>query len=177
MLGTIWAPSAGLPVKHFQGSPREQARGRIVAPHLMLATVRASRPLAPRPPTSSREPYLLEPYKPGRSEALQAVERVSSAPRGSLFSRERGIVYRLGCGRWRCVPCAHRKAAAISNRFGRILWQRQPALVTLTAATADDAAYAKGDAKVRAPRSLVQALGGSALWAFSVGLGARSSRA
>jgi len=125
-------------VKHFQGSPREQARGYIVAPHLMLATVRPSRPLAPRCPASSRE-YKLEPYKPTYSEVPQAVESGCSAPRGSLYSRERGIVYRLGCGRWRCVPCARRKASAVSDRFKRIRWRRAPALVTLTAAQSDDA--------------------------------------
>jgi hypothetical protein len=125
-------------MKHFQGSPREQARGRIVTPHLMLASVRASRPLAARRPVLPREPYL-KPYKPAASEVLQAVERSCSSPRGSLYSRSHGIVYRLGCGRWRCVPCARGKAAVVRERFKRILWRREPALVTLTAATADDA--------------------------------------
>jgi hypothetical protein len=126
-------------MKHFQGSPREQARGRIVAPHLMLATVRASRPLARRRPALPREPYVLEPYKPVRSEVLQVVERGCSAPRGSLYSHARRIVYRLGCGRWKCAPCARRNAAVVRERFKRIFWRRAPAMVTVTAATADDA--------------------------------------
>ena len=70
---------------------------------------------------------------------LQAVGRRCSAPRGSLYSRAHSIVYRLGCGRWKCGPCARRNAAAVRDRFKRILWGRTPALVTLTAATADDA--------------------------------------
>jgi hypothetical protein len=125
-------------MKHFQGSPREQARGRIVAPHLMLASVRAGVPLAPRRPASSRESYL-QPHKSGCSETLHTVGRTCSAPRGSLYSRALGVVYRLGCGRWKCAPCARRNAAVVRERFKRILWQREPALVTLTAATADDA--------------------------------------
>ena len=105
----------------------------------MLATVRASRPLAQRRPALSREPYVLEPYKPARSEVLQVVKRDCSAPRGSLYSHARRIVYRLGCGRWKCAPCARRNAAVVRERFKRILWRRAPAMVTLTAATADDA--------------------------------------
>jgi hypothetical protein len=150
----IWLPSVwlveGAPVKHFQGSLRDQAQGRIVTQHLMLAKVRASRPLAPRRPASSREPYVLEPYK-RPSEVIQTVERDCSSPRGSLYSRSRGIVYRLGCGRWKCAPCARRNAAAVRERFRRILWRREPALVTLTAATADDA-----DPTWPAPRELSQ---------------------
>jgi hypothetical protein len=132
-------PVEGKRVKHFQGSPREQARARIVAPHLSLARIRASRPLALRAPAVSPEPHVLEPHQTERRETLQTVERGCSAPRGSLYSRERGIVYRLGCGRWKCAPCARHKAAVIRERFKRILWQREPALVTLTAATAHDA--------------------------------------
>jgi len=126
-------------MKHFQGSPREQTRGRIVAPHPMLATVRASRPLAQRRPALSREPYVLERYKPVCSEVLQVVERGCSAPRGSLYSHARGVVYWLGCGRWKCAPCARRNAAVVRERFKRMFWRRAPAMVTLTAATADDA--------------------------------------
>ena len=59
--------------------------------------------------------------------------------RGSLYSRKRGVVYRLGCGRWACLPCGRRKAAAVARRFARIKWQRAPALVTLTAAQIEDA--------------------------------------
>jgi hypothetical protein len=132
-------------MKHFQGSPREQARGRIVAPHLALASVRASVPLAPRQPDAfavgrgkTADDLLLD-----RFLSLLPVASLGrggcSAPRGSLYSRARGIVYRLGCSRWRCFPCARRKAAAVRDRFERILWRRPPALVTLTAAKADDA--------------------------------------
>jgi hypothetical protein len=126
-------------VKHFQGSPREQAQARIVAPHLALAHVRASRPLALRASAVSPEPHVLEPDKTESRQTLRTVERRCSAPRGSLYSRARGIVYRLGCGRWKCGPCARRNAAAVRDRFKRILWGRAPALVTLTAATADEA--------------------------------------
>jgi hypothetical protein len=126
-------------VKHFQGSPREQARGRIVAPHLTLACVRASRPLALRAPAVSFEPHVLEPDKAERRQTLQTVGRSCSAPRGSLYSRAHSIVYRLGCGRWKCAPCARRNTAIVRERFKRILWRRAPAMVTLTAATADEA--------------------------------------
>jgi hypothetical protein len=135
-------------VKHFQGSQREQARGRIVAPHLMLASVRAGVPLAPRRPDVSQEPVQQQLVRcraheanadHGKRPSAASLGRGCSAPRGSLYSRARGVVYRLGCGRWKCAPCARRKAAAVRDRFKRILWRREPALVTLTAAMADDA--------------------------------------
>jgi hypothetical protein len=136
----------GEPMKHFQGSPREQARGRIVAPHLSLASVRARHPLARRGGSGVIEKGLTEKplaypvgTAPRRSGTLQAVERICSAPRGSLYSRKLAIVIRLGCGRWRCPPCARGKAAAVRKRFERILWLRQPAMVTLTAARSEDA--------------------------------------
>ena len=74
-------------VKHFQGSPREQARGRIVSPHLALASVRASRPLAQPGRVDVRELLGLrasfEP-QPASSESLQtrcANPRLSAQPR------------------------------------------------------------------------------------------------
>ncbi len=59
-------------------------------------------------------------------------------PRGSLFSRKKGVVYRQGCGRWRCAPCASKKAA-LARRFERIRWRGPVSLVTLTAARVEDA--------------------------------------
>jgi hypothetical protein len=44
----IWLPSEVGPMKHFVGSPRRQARARIVSPHLALADYRALHPLAQR---------------------------------------------------------------------------------------------------------------------------------
>jgi hypothetical protein len=85
-----------------------------------------------------REPYSdLEPYR----ELGKAVDKADrcSHPRGSLYSRKRGVVYRLGCGRWACQPCARRKAAALGHRFAKIRWLGAPALVTLTAARVEDA--------------------------------------
>jgi hypothetical protein len=78
----------------------------------------------------------LEPYR----KALKLPEPSRCAyPRGSLYSRTCGIVYLLGCGRWRCPPCAKRKAAGLARRFANIRWRRTPALVTLTAAHVEDA--------------------------------------
>ncbi len=83
-------------------------------------------------------PYTgLEPYQKPVRVAKPAVR--CSYPRGSLYNQKRGIVYRLGCGRWACQPCARRKAAALARRFAKIRWRRTPALVTLTAGTIEDA--------------------------------------
>jgi hypothetical protein len=66
-------------------------------------------------------------------------EQGCECSRGSLYSRARGIVYRLGCGRWSCRPCARRKAGFLARRFERIRWRGPVALVTLTAARIEDA--------------------------------------
>ena len=85
-----------------------------------------------------REPYSgLEPYRKPLAERVDP--RRCSYPRGSLYNQKRGIVYRLGCGRWACRPCGRRKAAALARRFAKIRWRRSPALVTLTAARVEDA--------------------------------------
>lgn len=128
-------------MKHFVGSPRRQARARTVASHLALADYRAASPLARRDSSidellGPRTPFSLNPS----SRSLQTVQdRRCRNPRGSLRSRERATVYRLGCGRWSCLPCSRRKAAVIRERFTRVLWRRQPAMVTLTAARAGEA--------------------------------------
>lgn len=72
----------------------------------------------------------LEPYR--ASGRLPKPESRCLYPRGSLYNLKRGVVYRLGCGRWSCEPCARRKASALSRRFSKIRWLRAPALVTLT---------------------------------------------
>jgi hypothetical protein len=168
-------------VKHYQGPTREQARGRIVSPHLALASVRASRPLAERASAVSFEPHVLEPDKAERRQVLQNVERRCSAPRGSLYSRAHGIVYRLGCGRWKCAPCARRNAAVVRERFKRILWRRAPALVTLTAATAGDAdptpaAMRKFARRVASFRRWVNRHYGPFQWAWVREVGQRDPR-
>ena len=128
-------------MKHFVGSLREQARARIVSPHLALTDYRALHPLAERGRVDVRE--LLGPraaFGLASSESLQTVHNERcAAPRGSLHSRERATVYRLGCGRWTCAPCARGRAAVVRERFARLLWQRQPAMVTLTAAHVEEA--------------------------------------
>jgi len=126
-------------VKHFQGLPREQARGRIVAPHLALASVRASRPLAQRAPAVLSEPSGSNRTKPSVAILYKLYGAAVLIRGGSLYSHARGIVYRRGCGRWKCTPCTRRNAAVVRERFKRIFWRCVPAMVTLTAATADDA--------------------------------------
>jgi len=130
-------------MKHFVGSLRSQARARIVSPHLALADYRAMRPLAQRTRVDVKE--LLGPrppfqFAPGSCESLQGVEdKHCRNPRGPLHSRERATVYRLGCHRWTCAPCARGKAAVVRERFARVLWARSPAMVTLTAAHVEEA--------------------------------------
>jgi hypothetical protein len=130
-------------MKHFVGPPR---RPRIVTPHLALADYRAAVPLArrggnigpPGPPLSE-----LLPAKNNKPSRLvgdeQGDEQRCRNPRGSLHSRKLVKVVRLGCGRWKCRPCARGKAAMVRDRFKRVLWVRQPAMVTLTAARIDEA--------------------------------------
>ena len=126
-------------MKHFVGSPRRQARAVIVAPHLALADYRAAVPLARRGGSIDELLGPRAPFPVG-SESLQIVQDGRCRnPRGSLHSRERVTVYRLGCGRWSCAPCSRRKAAVVRERFTRVLWVRQPAMVTLTAAHVEEA--------------------------------------
>ena len=92
-------------------------------------------------------------------------------PRGSLYNPARGIVYRNGCSRWSCRPCARRKSASLARRFGRIRWARQPALVTLTAHSDDDAdatfeAICRFAARVRSFRRWVAKHFGEFNWAW-----------
>jgi hypothetical protein len=92
-------------------------------------------------------------------------------PRGSLYDASRGIVYRNGCSRWSCRPCARRKSASLARRFGRIRWARQPALVTLTAGFDEDAdstfeALSRFAARVRSFRRCVAKHVGEFNWAW-----------
>ncbi len=105
-------------------------RGRL---KLVLRAALARMP-SERP---ARDAPGLEPFRKPAIAAAPA--KPCAQPRGSLYNRKRGIVYRLGCGRWSCRACARRKAAVLGRRFERIRWRGAPALVTLTAARVEDA--------------------------------------
>ena len=131
-------------MKHFVGSPRSQARARIVSPHLALADYHAMLPLAQRARVDVQELLgprtAFETARVGSHQSLQDLEgKHCRNPRGSLHSREQATVYRLGCGRWGCGPCGRGKATVVRDRFARVLWARQPAMVTLTAAHVGEA--------------------------------------
>lgn len=98
----------------------------------------------------------LEPY---RKRVDVPAARRCGRPKGSLYTVKSRIVYRLGCGRWSCSPCARRKAAALARRFAKILWRRAPALVTLTAARVEDA-----DPTPEAMRRLARRVGSFRRW-------------
>lgn len=92
-----------------------------------------------------------------------------SWPSGSLYNRKLQIVYRAGCGRWGCRPCSKRKRAMLARRFERVRWQRQPAMVTLTAARVEDAdptpeAMARFSKRVRSFRRWVVRHYGKVNW-------------
>ena len=93
--------------------------------------------IAERTTDIKQEPYSgLEPYR--ASGRLPKSENRCLYPRGSLYNLKRGVVYRLGCGRWSCDPCARRKASALSRRFSKIRWRRVPAPIASSDSDASD---------------------------------------
>jgi len=115
-------------------SERERERERVALGAVERAALRSGRVVS----VDERGPWTH--LAPVRSEAVQIVEPLHCRdPRGSLHSREQATVYQLGCGRWGCGPCGRGKATVVRDRFVRVLWARQPAMVTLTAAHVGEA--------------------------------------